>query len=222
MAVQLIEDEHDQRAIDTYHRLIYSLHEDDYAHWDGVLVRKTPMDLWVYAELIHRIKPDVIIETGTAKGGSALFFSAMQRMVKPDGLVVTIDEKEPPDALAHNADGLHGITCVEGRSQDPAVFKLAKSFIADGDTVFVSLDAGHLTQEVYSELLFYAPLVTPGSYCVVEDTNIEGNPIGHAGVQGPGRAIDRYLAETDLAWERDRSCERFMVTFNPGGWLKRL
>ncbi len=218
MAIHLNED-HDQRAIDTYHRLIYSLHEDEYAHWMGVLIRKTPLDLWIYAELIHRVQPDLIIETGTAKGGSALFFSAMQRMVKPDGLVITIDEKSCPESIAGRGKS---IIHLEGKSQDPDIKTKVENWIDEGDVVMVSLDAGHLTYEVGIELEFYAPLVTPGSYCVVEDTNIEGNPIGHEGVNGPGKAVKEYLRWHHEEFEADESCERFKLTFNPGGWLRRL
>ncbi len=214
--IQLAE-EQDQRAIDTYHRLIYSLHEDEYAHWMGVLIRKTPLDLWIYAELIHRVQPDVIIETGTGKGGSALFFSAMQRMVKPEGTVVTIDEKPCPDSIARH----DGIVHHEGQSQDPNTKTIVEGRVDEGDVVMVSLDAGHLTHEVLVELEWYAPLVTPGSYCVVEDTNIEGNPIGHEGVNGPGKAVKEYLRWHHDEFEADELCERFKLTFNPGGWLRR-
>lgn len=216
--IELIEDQ-DQAAVDRYHRHLYSLHEDDYPHWMGVLIRKNPLDLWVYAEIIHRVKPDVIIELGTAKGGSALFFSAMQRLVKPDGFVVTVDQNVPPECV----NDAPGIYAVRGDTLDPEVASSVVEMAScrGGETVMMSHDAGHLTHEVLADLALYAPLVTPGSYCVVEDTNIEGNPIGHDGVQGPGKAVAQFLEEND-GWEVDRKRERFGLTFNPGGWLKRV
>ena len=220
MTVQLIENEQSQAAIDRYHRILYSLHEDDYPHWMGVLIRKNPLDLWMYAELIHRVKPDVIIELGTAKGGSALFFSAMQHLVK-DGLVITIDQNETPECLEDEL--VSDMLPIRGMTQDAEVVAEVRGIvkIRNEPIVMLSHDAGHLTYQVLADLELYAPLVTPGSYCVVEDTNIEGNPIGHEGVMGPGKAVAQFLEDND-GWEVDRKCERFGLTFNPGGWLRRI
>ena len=90
-----------------------------------------------------------------------------------------------------------------------------------GGSVMLSHDAGHLTHEVFADLELYAPLVTRGCYCVVEDTNIQGNPLGHEGVLGPLTAVQEFL-NSHPEFEVDESCERFQVTFNPGGWLRRV
>lgn len=223
MSIQLTEPV-DQAAVDRYHRQLYSLDISDYPHWMGVPIRKTPLDLWIYAEIIQRVKPGVIVELGTAHGGSALFFWHMMNLVNGSKshfgypLVITIDENECPDAIGGLASR---IVHIQSKTQDPECAKTVEGLLVDGKRpVMLSHDAGHLTHEVLADLELYGPLVTPGSYLVVEDTNIEGKPLGHEGVMGPGKAVEQFLA-AHPEFEVDEACERFGLTFNPGGWLKR-
>ena len=92
---------------------------------------------------------------------------------------------------------------------------------AGAGTVLVVLDSDHSRDHVLAEPRAYAPLVTPGSYLVVEDTNINGHPVYEAFGPGPMEAVQDFLKERD-DFEADRSREKFLLTFNPRGWLRKL
>jgi cephalosporin hydroxylase len=92
---------------------------------------------------------------------------------------------------------------------------------AGAGRVLVVLDSDHSRDHVLAELRAYAPLVTPGSYLVVEDTNVNGHPVYEAFGPGPMEAVQDFLKERD-DFEVDRSREKFLLTFNPGGWLRKL
>ena len=85
----------------------------------------------------------------------------------------------------------------------------------------VVLDSDHSKDNVLEELRLYSPLVTIGDYLVVEDTNINGHPVFISHGAGPFEAVQHFLSSTS-SFESDRTCERFLMTFNPGGWLKRV
>lgn len=204
-----------QKLFDQYHNHLIQLPKDSYPHWKGRFIQKNPLDLWTYIELIHRVKPDVIIETGTYEGGSATFFSDIQQSINTRGSVLTIDKQEPTKKL----DNIHIFQLI-GRSQDPKIVNKVVKFCFPDESVMVSLDAGHSTEEVFTELVIYSPLVTLGSYIVVEDTHVGQDNYGK-GISGPKEAVDMFLNSTDK-FIADKYCERFGVTYNPGGWLKRV
>ena len=91
---------------------------------------------------------------------------------------------------------------------------------AAGKSVMVILDSDHTRDHVLAELRAYAPIVTPGQYLVVEDSNINGHPVFPGFGPGPMEALQAFLAETG-EFEVDRSREKFLVTFNPGGYLRK-
>lgn len=164
-------------------------------------------------ELIHRVKPDLIIETGTAAGGTALFFRDMARMVNPAAEVVTIDLDY--NGMAHE----DGIAQIVGSSVDPDIVR-AVSAMAQSKRVLVDLDSDHKMPHVLAELEAYAPLVSAGSYLIVEDTNINGNPVFPDCGPGPAEALAAFLPRHP-EFSPDLDCEKFGVTFFPGGWLRR-
>jgi cephalosporin hydroxylase len=106
-------------------------------------------------------------------------------------------------------------------STDPAVLAQVAERVADAGAVLVVLDSDHSRDHVLAELRAYAPLVTPGSCLVVEDTNVNGHPVDEAFGPGPMEAVQDFLKERD-DFEVDRSREKFLFTFNPGGWLRKL
>lgn len=201
-----------------YHQFLYSLSNDDYPKWQGVPLQKNPLDLWTYIEIIQKVKPDIILECGTALGSSAAFFSAIQKTVKPKGHVITIDKKVEYKLHAKKFDNSN-IMHISGTTQSTVIANVVYDQIKPQDVVFVSLDAGHHVDQVYKELELYSPLVTPGSYIVVEDSNIDVTI--KTGYTGPGEAIKMFL-EHNKEFTPDSRCERFGVTYNPGGWLKRI
>ena len=179
--------------------------------WLGRHVYKAPTDLWIYQELLHYTKPDLIVETGTFSGGSALFLASMCDLMDR-GRIVTIDIDPQPDLPVHPR-----IKYVKGSSVAPEVLELVRKEAAGADRVMVILDSDHSRDHVAAELREYAPLVSDGCYLIVEDTGAEQIP-DHG--PGPDEAIEAFLKEND-DFEVDPVCEKFLLTFQPGGYLKR-
>jgi cephalosporin hydroxylase len=182
----------------------------------GKHVFKCPLDLWVYQEIIFEIKPDLIIESGTYHGGSAFFFAHILDIIGK-GEVVTIDVDRMPDMPVHDR-----IKYLEGSSiSDEVVAKISES--AEGKkNVMVFLDSDHKKEHVIQELNMYHKFVTPGSYLIVEDSNLNGHPIytGFGVGPGPMEAIEEFLP-SHPEFEIDKSREKFLLTFNPNGFLKK-
>jgi len=207
----------DQRIIDDFHKL-YRIRQDSTwrnTYWMGVPIFKCPLDTWVYQELMWEVKPDVIIECGTCLGGSALFLAhtcdLMQR-----GRVITIDI-DPSDGKPRHPR----LTYMRGSSTAPEIVEAVKKQIAPLDNVLVILDSDHSRQHVLNELRAYSPLVKMGGYVIVEDTNVNGHPWNPEFGPGPWEAVDDFMRENDQ-FVVDKSREKFMMTFNPRGYLKRV
>ncbi|MGI8751468.1 MAG: CmcI family methyltransferase [Acidimicrobiales bacterium] len=183
--------------------------------WLGVPILKCPMDLWIYQELIFQVGPDLIIETGTAWGGSALYLASLCDIVGR-GEVLTIDVVNAPGRPEHARLSYHTGSSVAGPAVD-----LARARAAGGAKVMVILDSDHRAAHVAEELRLYAPLVTIGSYLIVEDTNINGHPVKPSFGPGPMEAVAEFL-RLNRGFEVDRSRERLLVTFNPMGYLRRV
>ncbi len=182
--------------------------------WLGVRTYKCPLDLWTYQELIHRLRPDLIVETGTADGGSALFMATMCELVG-SGQVVTIDIARASAAPSHRL-----LRYIVGPSTAPATVELVRDIAGGKRVVMVVLDSDHHRGHVLEEMRLYGPLVTRGSYLIVEDTCLNGNPVEVGFGPGPMEAVEEFLRE-DRRFTVDRGLERFMMTFNPRGYLRR-
>lgn len=185
-------------------------------HWMGVKIQKLPLDLWTLQEIIFDTRPDFLVETGTRFGGSALFFAHLFDVLG-NGRVLTIDvepELIDPRALAHPR-----VSLLEGSSVDHDIVASVREATA-GSRVMVTLDSDHTMDHVLRELDALAPLVTPGCYLVVEDTNLNGNPINPGFGPGPAEALAEWLPRNP-DFEVDLKAERFMATFFPGGFLRR-
>ncbi len=183
--------------------------------WRGVPCFKLPSDLIMLAEVIHRVKPDIIIESGCAQGGSTLFLRDMARLVKPEVVVCTIDLNLP-----RTLDYQIGIRAFQASSTLEDTVQGVKSQITPQDVVLVDLDSDHDKDHVLREMELYGALVTPGSYLIVEDTNINGNPVLEGFGDGPMEAVREFLP-LHPDFQIDKYCEKFGVTFFPSGWLKR-
>jgi cephalosporin hydroxylase len=209
-----------QRGIvDAFHRLYYDAAGTggtwQKTAWLGVPTEKCPLDLWIYQEILHEMRPDVIVETGTRWGGSALFLASMCDLLGK-GRVITIDIDVPGDRPHHER-----ITYLLGSSTSPAILDDVHQRAKGAERVMVVLDSDHSMNHVLSELRSYADVVTVGSYIVVEDTNVNGNPVLPDFGAGPMEAVGRFLEENQ-AFEPDRSREKFLLTFNPNGFLRRI
>ena len=182
------------------------IHDD--ATWLGVTAAKNPTDAWLYQEIIYKVKPNFILETGSFKGGGALFLASMLDICKVDGVVYSI-EINPEDPLPEHPK----IRWITGNSVDPKIVKLITS-ASRGKRGLVTLDSAHNTSHVIAEMRSYWKVVAKGSYLIVEDTwHLPGEG-------GPYDAVEKFLKENHN-FEVDKNMHRFAVTNNPRGFLKR-
>ena len=182
--------------------------------WLGVRTDKCPLDLWIYQELLHELKPDLIIETGTAFGGSALYFASLCDLLG-HGKVLTIDVQQQEGYPEHPR-----IEYFLGSSVAPETLGHVRRIAAGAQTVLVVLDSDHRKEHVLEELRLYAPLVTPGSYIVVEDTILNGHPVSPEFGPGPMEAAEEFV-RANSSFTADRKREKLYLTFNPKGYLRR-
>ena len=191
-------------TIQAFHALVYhQRHTWSCTHYEGVPVLKLPQDLWTYHQWIHALKPSLIVETGTAKGGSALYFA--RQMEAWDGKVVTFD-LERHEGLPHHS----AIRYVTGDSSNDELVRWALARYPL-DRVMVVLDSLHTAEHVAKELDVFAPYVSVGQLLVVEDTN----------TTGPAEAVATWLP-THPEFQPEVLCERHLMTFSPCGWLWRV
>lgn len=207
--------------VTSFHRLYYNqwhhLGKDTLnASWQGVRTLKCPLDLWVYQELLAEVRPDLVVETGTRAGGSALFLSQMLDLMGGEGRVISIDVELDDNRPQHAR-----LSYLVGSSTAPDIADQVRKAAGQASRVMVFLDSDHSASHVTAELAIYADLVTSGSYLVVEDTNVNGHPVYDDHGPGPAEAVTAFLAQ-DTRFEIDPSRERFLLTMNPGGYLRRV
>jgi len=197
--------------------------------WMGRPIIQFPQDMIAMQEIVWAIRPDLIIETGVAHGGSVLYYSSLLEMIG-HGSVIGIDI----DIRQHNRDAIAShpmskrLELIEGSSVDAAVVSRVHD-LARGKRVVVVLDSNHTHDHVLQELRAYAPLVSRDSYCIVMDTLVELMPERFFDDSRPWRvgdnphtAVQTYLRE-DPNFEIDRDLEsKLLITVAPGGYLKRI
>lgn len=206
-----------RQVVRRFHEVYYGATKRTWGNtfWRGVPVLKCPLDLWVYQELLHEVRPDLIVETGTKHGGSAYYLASICELLA-HGSVITIDVEELPDRPEHPR-----LTYVAGSSTDPDVVAQVDERIGAGARVLVLLDSDHSREHVLAELDAWSPRVSVGSYLVVEDTNINGHPVTQHSGPGPWEALEEWLP-AHPGFSRDPTREKFFLTFNPRGYLKRI
>jgi cephalosporin hydroxylase len=182
---------------------------------------KIPLDLWVLHELFFQYRFQTVIETGTAQGGSALWYALLMDLLQiPDGQVLTVDIEADNERPAHPR-----IQYIRGNAIDRGIYEWIKARVAG--PVLVCLDSDHHTAHVRQELDLYAPLIPVNGWLVVEDTNGAPVEVLEDGSmtcidEGPLAAINGYLLDHPGEWMREVVCERYWLTMNPGGWLQRV
>jgi len=202
--------------------------------WFGRPIIQLPDDLVRIQEVIYRVKPDVIVETGVAHGGSLIFYSTLfQALGKGRVIGVDIEIRD------HNRDAIerhelaHRISLVDGSSTDPDVVKRVESLIRPGESVLVLLDSNHTKAHVATELDLYHRLVTPGSYIVATDgimKDLSDVPRGKPdwAWNHPSAAAEEFArAHPEFAieqpeWPFNESELRANVTHWPRAYLRRL
>jgi cephalosporin hydroxylase len=202
--------------------------------WFGVPMIQLPEDVLRYQEVVFRLQPDVIIETGVAHGGSAVFSASLCRLMGK-GRVIAVDIEIRPHNRArierHPLAPL--ITLIEGSSTAPDIVNKVRSLVAPGESVLVMLDSDHSFNHVTAELEAYAPLVTRDSWIVATDgimQDLEDVPRGRAGwgQDNPARAAREFAARNpsfvieEPAWAFNESTLKNNITHWPNAWLKRV
>lgn len=183
--------------------------------WLGAPVWQNVLDLWVTQEAISEVRPSLLIECGTNRGGSSLFYAHLFDLLG-HGRVITIDIER-----LHTLDHPR-IDYIEGSSTDPEVVALVRAAVEQSEgAVMVILDSDHSEAHVAAELKAYADFVTPGSLLHVQDGIIDKLTIMRHERPGPLPAIQRFVeANADFTCDRERS-EKFLITHHPMGWLRR-
>jgi cephalosporin hydroxylase len=194
--------------------------------WLGVPIIQLPEDILMMQELIYKVRPDIIVETGTAHGGSAVFYASMLELLGK-GQVISIDvEIRKHNRLAIQSHPMSKrITLIEGSSTDEDVLAQVRQLIRSQDAVLVALDSNHTYAHVQEEMEKYSKLVTPESYMVVFDGVMEiltdapsGSPAW--ATDSPAAALRDFLAKHE-EFEVDPYYNRLGVTYCPDGFLRR-
>lgn len=212
-------DKTNERAlVDEFHRMYFDARAFNLTwrntYWMGQPILKCPLDLWLYQEMLHRVRPQVVVETGTAFGASAHFLACMMDLLGA-GRVITIDVEDRANRPIHPR-----VTYLTGSSVAPDIVAQVRTLVGEAAPVMVLLDSDHSRDHVLAELEAYSPLVSRGSYLVVEDTNLNGHPVEPDYGPGPMEALHAFLAANpDFA--HDTALDKFFLTFNPGGFLLR-
>jgi cephalosporin hydroxylase len=185
--------------------------------WMGIPALTNPLDAWVYQELLAHLRPETVIEIGGSQGGGSLYLAHLLDLIG-GGHVISVEI----DRSRWIAPDHPRVVKIDGDSGSIETFEHVRAN-TKGTTVIIH-DADHRRDAVRRDLELYAPLVTRGSYFIVEDGIVDlfnpGDAIAAGEQPGPLRAIDEFLAEHP-EFEIDPSCERYLLTYNPRGFLKR-
>jgi cephalosporin hydroxylase len=194
--------------------------------WMGIPIIQLPEDMVMMQELIWKVRPEVIIESGVAHGGALVMYASLLHALGR-GRVIGVDvEIRKYNRLAIEAHPMSSrITLIEGDSVAEETLERVRALIPAGASVLVALDSNHTRAHVLAELERYAPLVTPGSYCVVFDsvmTMVSDAPAAKEGwdQDNPLEAVREYLAAHE-EFEVDHSYNRSGVSYCQSGFLRR-
>lgn len=210
----------DEQIVRDFHRLYYQRRSWDHMNWLGVKTLQNPPDTWVLQELITEIRPDFIIDAGTYTGGSALYMATVLEALDLPGKVLSIDVSPHVEEASKHRLFRERVEVFTGSSTDPKLIDGLRERLA-GKKVLVLLDSLHTRDHVFDELNAWAPFVPVGSYLVVQDTNINGHPVQGDPGPGPWEAVHEWLP-SHPEFEIDRGREKFLLTFTPDGYLKRV
>jgi cephalosporin hydroxylase len=208
--------------------------------WLGVEFEQNPNDAVVIQEILFETRPDLIIETGSHNGGSALFFLHVMQNIDPECHVVSMDVTDLTGHIPVRFPWTKGkVTFLKGSSVSDRIAARVAEIVRQRrpKRVLVSLDSEHFSALVLRELELYAPFVTEGSYTIVQDTRLSNPRIRHprycaqgslgGPCNGPLEAVHEFLrrdqagAEAELVFRTDSSREYLRYTNHPGGYLKR-
>lgn len=209
----------DQKIIDKFHKLYYDLGIYQFTEWEGIRIYKYPSDLLLYQEIIFKNKPDLIIETGTLYGGSALYLARLLDIIGK-GKVISIDISNIKRIKRKNLP-IH--PRIEYINSDSTNLALIEDLMHEckGKKVMVILDSDHHKAHVLKEIELYAPLVSKHQFLIVEDGSIGGHPIYPSFGEGPYEAVEEFL-KFNRNFKVDKAFEnKFLFTQNVNGFLRK-
>jgi cephalosporin hydroxylase len=202
-------------------RYEYSYHFE----WMGRPIIQFPQDIVAMQEIIWKSKPDVIVETGIAHGGSLIFYASILELIG-HGEVVGIDI----DIRSHNRTEIENhpmykrITMLEGDSTNQDIASKVYEICKNKKNILIILDSNHTHEHVVKELNLYSPLVTVGSYLVIMDTVVEDLPENPDRPWGKGNnpktAVKEFLKKTDRFVVDEAVQSKLLITVAPEGYLK--
>ncbi|MDP4001788.1 MAG: CmcI family methyltransferase [bacterium] len=210
-----------REIVDNFHKLYYGPGDASgdmpwqNTRWMGIKLFKCPLDLWVYQEILFEVKPDLIVECGTADGGSTLYLANLCDIMDK-GEIISIDIKERPQIPKHPR-----ISYLFGSSTSSDIVEKIKNKVSGYEKILVILDSDHSRDHVLKELEIYSPIVSIGSYIIVEDSNVNGHPVVSDFGPGPMEAIFDFMKIVNN-FAIDYSREKFLLTQNPNGYLKKV
>jgi cephalosporin hydroxylase len=188
----------------------------------GVPVDRNPLDLWIMQQVAFEVRPGFVIDTGTGEGGAALYWAhTLDGIGLPDAKVITIDSKNRVTAAARTGLWKRHIETMLGDPTAPAILARVEARVKNTATLAV-LGAGEDVDGVLNALRVYAPLVSRGSYLVVENTAVDADPASPSRGMGPSEAVRRFLEEPQgKDFEVDSNRDLLVLTSSPGGWLRK-
>ena len=198
--------------------------------WMGRPIIQYPQDMIAMQEIIWELKPDLIIETGIAHGGSLIYYASLLELIgKGEVLGIDIDIREHNRREIEAHPMFKRIKMLQGSSIDEQLVQQVKEHAKDKQTVLVSLDSNHTHEHVLRELQLYAPFVTPGSYIVVFDTIVQDLPEGYFkekrpwGIgNNPKTAVWEFLKNNDQFTIDTAIDNKLLISVAPEGYLKRV
>jgi cephalosporin hydroxylase len=183
--------------------------------WLGKKVHRLPSDLFAYQELLTKVRPDWVVETGTGNGGRALFLASICDLLGR-GQVISIDPNEVTGRPEHDR-----ISYVTAPAWEEETIEKVRAQVGEPARALVILGSGTNARRTRAEFDGYSPLVPVGSYVVIENTIVNGHPVWPGYGPGPAEVVKGIVEKRD-AFVYDLDMERYKLTFNPGGYLKRI
>ncbi|HZS22873.1 MAG TPA: CmcI family methyltransferase [Pseudonocardiaceae bacterium] len=206
---------------DEYHKWYFNTEVWKKTTWMGVECLKWVGDMWNYQEILFALKPALIIEFGSWRGGSAIFFASVMRQIGEPFRIISVDAYHGRLDPAARCDP--DILFVESRSTSPAIAEHIRSLKSEfPGKIFAILDSDHSMNHVLAEMKLLRPLLSTGDYLVVEDSMLNGHPVFPGWGPGPYEAIEAYEREFPNDYTHDVEREnKFGWTFAPNGFLIR-
>lgn len=197
--------------------------------WMGRPIIQYPQDMIAMQEIIWQLKPDLIIETGIAHGGSLVYYASLLELIgKGEILGIDIDIREHNKKEIEQHPMFKHITMIQGSSVSEETAEKVRAFAKGKQTVLVCLDSNHTHKHVLRELELYAPLVTTGSYMVVFDTIVEDMPNDYLpgrpwkGGDNPKTAVWEFLKQNDQFVIDTEIDNKLLISVAPEGYLKKI